>query len=78
MLQTLLPNNLVFRMMGFRAAVCAIPRAPFGEGTGPIWMDDLRCIGRETRLDQCAFNGWGVHSCDHSEDAGAVCAAGKE
>jgi hypothetical protein len=63
-------------MMGFRAAVCAITQAPFGEGMGPIWMDNLQCSGRETRLDECAFNGWGVHSCDHSKDAGAICATG--
>ena len=64
-------------MMGFRDAVCAIARAPFGQGTGPIWMDNLRCLGRETRLGDCPFNGWGINSCTHAEDGGMICATGK-
>ncbi len=65
-------------MMGFRDTVCSIPRARFGEGTGPIWMNNLRCSGRETSLEACPFNGWGINSCDHDEDAGAICAAGTQ
>ena len=64
-------------MMGFRAAVCAVSRAQFGRGTGPIWMDNLQCRGRETSLEDCPFNGWGIHSCTHIEDGGAICAIGK-
>lgn len=64
-------------MLGFRGAVCAVTRAQFGEGTGPIWMSNLQCRGYEESLDECIFRGWGVHTCDHSEDAGVVCASGE-
>ena len=64
-------------MMGFRDAACAITDTIFGEGTGPIWMDNLQCSGRETSLEDCPFNGWGIiESCDHNEDGGAICSTG--
>ena len=36
-------------------------------------MDDLGCDGSETDLGQCVHRGWGVHNCDHSEDASVTC-----
>ena len=47
--------------------------AAFGQGTGPILLDNLACTGNEARLFDCPNNGIGVHNCAHSEDAGAVC-----
>ncbi|PIK58445.1 hypothetical protein BSL78_04666 [Apostichopus japonicus] len=49
----------------------------FGRGTGRIWLDDVRCLGTESRLDSCSHRGWGVHNCDHYDDAGVRCSAGK-
>ncbi|XP_071819987.1 scavenger receptor cysteine-rich domain-containing protein DMBT1-like isoform X2 [Apostichopus japonicus] len=48
----------------------------FGRGTGRIWLDDVRCLGTESRLDSCSHRGWGVHNCDHYDDAGVRCSAG--
>ena len=54
-------------------------RAHFGEGAGPIHLDDLLCVGNETSLIDCPRannNAVGVHNCDHSEDVGVRCAVG--
>lgn len=48
--------------------------AAFGQGTGPIWLDNLVCNANvHTRLSDCPANAIGVHNCDHSEDAGVIC-----
>ncbi len=48
--------------------------AAFGEGIGPIFLEQLVCRGEETELLECAPRSpLGVHSCSHSQDAGVKC-----
>ena len=51
----------------------AFSRAFFGQGTGQILLDNLGCIGTETRLVDCPHNGIGIENCVHAEDAGLRC-----
>lgn len=55
------------------AAVETFGMATFGEGTGPIWLDDVTCSGLENKLLDCYSNGLGENNCDHTEDAGVRC-----
>ena len=57
----------------FSVVTVAVSYAGFGQGTGLIFLDDLRCTGRESSLLSCSHSGIGVHNCGHSEDAGVVC-----
>ncbi|XP_032179822.1 soluble scavenger receptor cysteine-rich domain-containing protein SSC5D isoform X3 [Mustela erminea] len=61
------------RELGCGGALAAPGGAFFGEGAGPILLDDLRCRGNETALRFCPTRPWGQHDCHHREDAGAVC-----
>ena len=50
-----------------------ILRAGYGQGTGPIVLDDVACVGTETRLIDCPARPVGTHNCNHGEDAGVIC-----
>ena len=47
--------------------------ATYGQGTGPILLDQVMCTGNETSLFDCPRNPIGQHNCFHSEDAGVTC-----
>ena len=52
----------------------AMSYAAFGQGTGPIYLDNLGCTGSESTLLSCSHRGIGVlRSCSHYEDARVVC-----
>ena len=47
--------------------------AYFGRGSGGIFLDRVNCDGTESSLISCSSSGVGVHTCDHSQDAGVRC-----
>lgn len=47
--------------------------AYFGEGEGPIHIDNVECSGGERTLADCIKQTYGTHNCRHSEDAGVIC-----
>ena len=44
-----------------------------GQGIGPIYLDEVTCIGNESRLAECQHLGIASHDCSHYEDAGVTC-----
>ncbi len=69
--------DVVCRQLGFASASEALGGAFFGPGSGPIWMDDVNCLGAESSLTSCDFAGFGTNNCprDHSQDAGVRCSS---
>ncbi|XP_027038512.1 scavenger receptor cysteine-rich type 1 protein M130-like isoform X2 [Pocillopora damicornis] len=65
--------NVVCRQLGFSSASQASCCAKYGQGSDPVWMDDVYCQGGEAMLSRCAFPGWEKHNCVHSEDASVAC-----
>ena len=65
--------NVVCRSLDFPGATEAVTRAGFGQGTGPILLDNVGCSGSETHILECPHLGLGEHICFHNEDAGVRC-----
>ncbi|XP_044305993.1 soluble scavenger receptor cysteine-rich domain-containing protein SSC5D-like, partial [Varanus komodoensis] len=64
---------VVCRELNCGEALSAPHGAWFGEGAGPIWLNEVRCAGTEWQLHSCRHLGFRKHVCTHEEDASAIC-----
>ena len=49
--------------------------AQFGQGNGPIHIDDLACSGSEYRIINCRYDN-DTSDCHHGEDWSVYCSIG--
>lgn len=64
---------VVCKQLGLNGPAEAFSGAFFGEGNGPVWLDDVQCDGSEASLLDCSNSGIGQSNCDHAKDAGVRC-----
>ena len=70
--------GVVCRQLGFGSSGRRYGGTYFGQGSGPIWLDNVMCRGTELTLASCGHLGVGVtRSCSHYEDAGVRCYGGQ-
>ena len=70
-----LDSKVVCQMLGYKGVNQTYSytyQHNFGEGTGQLWLRDLRCTGSEANLLQCPHLGDGS-GCYHFYDVGVVC-----
>lgn len=71
---TIRDADVVCHMLEFRSALSAFGSGHFGQGSGPILLDNVTCVGYETSLSDCILSRFGVTpNCQHSNDVGVVC-----
>ena len=68
-----LDARVVCRQLGYPDAVTALGSAQYGEGTVPVLLDNVNCVGDELNLITCGHNEIGIHDCEHSKDAAVEC-----
>lgn len=49
------------------------PNVNMVTGENMFVMDEVTCMGNETSLRDCEFNGWGISDCNAEEVVGVVC-----
>ncbi|XP_064424017.1 scavenger receptor cysteine-rich domain-containing group B protein-like [Latimeria chalumnae] len=65
--------SVVCKQLGCGAAVQYKGNAHFGQGTGPVLLDEVECSVNDPDLFACSNPGWENHNCGHYEDAGVIC-----
>ena len=66
-------SNVTCRQLGFVGANATRSEAYFGQGSGPILLDDVQCTGNESYIWDCRHFGWTANDCWHGEDVGVEC-----
>jgi len=69
----LLSASVVCRELGFGSAKEALTGARMGQGMGPIYMNEVKCLGLEKSMWNCPFKNITSEDCQHTEDAAVRC-----
>ncbi|XP_051998408.1 macrophage receptor MARCO-like [Xyrauchen texanus] len=62
--------TVVCKMLGYQRSNQVFTAT---SGNGRIWLDEVRCTGKEKSIFDCPHSGMGVNNCNHTEDVGVSC-----
>ncbi|KAJ8034421.1 hypothetical protein HOLleu_21253 [Holothuria leucospilota] len=65
--------DVVCRQLGYPAATETYKNTSIGEGSGFVWLTNVRCNGSESSLLECKHEKFGQRECTHEEDVGVLC-----
>ncbi|KAM9355266.1 lysyl oxidase homolog 3B isoform 1-T1 [Pholidichthys leucotaenia] len=65
--------SVVCRELGFGSAKEALTGARMGQGMGPIYMNEVKCLGEERSIWNCPYKNITSEDCQHMEDAAVRC-----
>uniref|UniRef100_UPI0037E8D5CE lysyl oxidase homolog 3B isoform X1 n=1 Tax=Semicossyphus pulcher TaxID=241346 RepID=UPI0037E8D5CE len=65
--------SVVCRELGFGSAKEALTGGRLGQGMGPIYMNEVKCLGQEKSIWNCPFKNTTSEDCQHMEDAAVRC-----
>ncbi|XP_061469043.1 T-cell differentiation antigen CD6 isoform X2 [Rhineura floridana] len=68
--------GVVCQQLGCGWAIRSLNASYFQKGTGPIYLDEVKCLGNESFLWDCPSER--NHDCGHKEDAGVICSEHQE
>ena len=68
---------VVCRSLGFIDGAISRSISRFGPGSGEILLNNVACLGTESRLQDCDHYSRGLENCNHLKDAGVFCFSGK-
>ncbi|KAI4889110.1 hypothetical protein NFI96_027342, partial [Prochilodus magdalenae] len=66
--------QVVCRQLGCGPALSADGSSVFGVGSGPVWLNRVRCRGNEIHLWDCPHSLKNHTDCSHRQHAGVTCA----
>ena len=61
----------IYLAISYVTGAQAIQGARYGQGYGPIYLDNVACVGNEVDIFDCPAIT--IHDCDHSQDASVIC-----
>lgn len=65
--------KVICKSLGYSGLARVRKGAAYGQGDGPIWLDQVFCRGNESSVQECTHWNWGEHNCEHTEDVSVVC-----
>ncbi|XP_048448394.1 deleted in malignant brain tumors 1 protein-like, partial [Rhincodon typus] len=65
--------DVVCKQLGCGRALNTTLPASCEPNSGPIWLDEVKCSGKEELLWKCPSASWNNHDCFHKEDVRIMC-----